>query len=120
MPNIQEIWLEIKGVGREAVAQWGLIAIVILLGISSFELGRLSALESATPVLSITSTHLAPHPRQLVQGGLYVASRSGSVYYYPWCTGATKILPANQVWFADESAAVRAGYRAAKNCKGME
>ncbi|MBV9159067.1 MAG: hypothetical protein JO019_00515 [Candidatus Kaiserbacteria bacterium] len=56
----------------------------------------------------------------LALGGAIVASKSGTTYYYPWCTGATKIGAGNMRYFASEDAAKKAGLHPAKNCKGLE
>jgi hypothetical protein len=124
MRNIHELGGEIKQqalvAGHDAVAEWGLFAIVLLVGLASFGLGRLSALEDTKPPVAITEAPTAAKPAALTMGGLVVASRSGSVYYYPWCTGAGKILPANQVWFTSEKAAQTAGYAPAKACAGLQ
>jgi len=119
MGNIQEVWLKIKGQGGELVHEWGLIVIVFLVAIASFWLGRLSALEDARPPVSITEAPTESNQKAMAMGGLFVAARSGSVYYYPWCTGVSKISAANKVWFESEAAAKRAGYAPAKNCKGL-
>lgn len=115
---VQHTWEEIKGFSRLVLAEWGLFLLVLLLGVGSFALGRLSALEASRPLITLTE---APQTAMLpiANGGLYVASRTGSVYYFPWCAGAEKIAPANQRWFQNADEAERAGYRAAKNCKGM-
>jgi|SRR3989338_10266848 len=119
MRNIQHVWVKIKGLGADAIDEWGLIAIVFLVAIASYGLGRLSALEDSKPLVSITQAPVAATPRAIAPGGLFVASRGGSAYYYPWCAGASKIAPVNQVWFASETAARNAGYAPAKNCKGL-
>jgi hypothetical protein len=119
MPNIHDIWLKIKLLLEGSIHEWGLVIIVFLVALASFGLGRLSALESSRPPVSITQTGAAGAARTLPLGGQYVAARGGSVYYYPWCSGATKILLQNQVWFSSEKDAQKAGYRAAKNCKGL-
>ena len=120
MPNIHEWGQKIKVLGHDAIGEWGLFAIVFLLALASFGLGRLSALEDVKPPVAITEAPTTQKPAALFMGGLLVASRSGSVYYYPWCSGATKILPANQRWFASEVEAKNAGYTPAKGCKGLE
>ncbi len=123
MQNIHESYQKIKQnikiVGEGWVAELGLIAIVFLVALASFGLGRLSALEGARPLVSIEQSPLDSKARAMAAGGLLLAARSGSVYYYPWCTGATKILPQNQRWFQSEAAARAAGYAPAKNCKGL-
>jgi hypothetical protein len=99
--------------------EWGLLALVLFVAAASFGLGRLSAFESDMPPVSIKSTPVSASPRSLSLGGLIVASRSGSVYYYPWCSGAQKIAEKNRRWFESEREAIAAGYAASKSCKGL-
>ena len=120
MLNIQEIKQKIKNTMEDAVGEWGLIAIVLLVGLASFGLGRLSALEEARPAVSIRQAAAAGQAHGVVLGGLLVASRRGSAYHYPWCSGATSIAAGNRVWFESEAAARAAGYSPAKNCKGLQ
>ncbi|MDO8561749.1 MAG: Ada metal-binding domain-containing protein [bacterium] len=103
-----------------AVGDWGLIAIVFLIGFASFGLGRLSVLESVRAPVSITNAPTIAEPRGMNIGGLIVASRTGSAYHFPWCASAAKIIPQNQIWFASEEKARAAGYSPAKNCKGLQ
>ena|SRR3989344_1002181 len=117
--NIPEIRQQIKNTLADGVGEWGLIAIVLLVGLASFGLGRLSALEEAKPAVSVSEVSLDAEPRDMSAGGLLVASRKGSAYHYPWCSGATSIAAGNKVWFESEAAAQRAGYTPAKNCKGL-
>ena len=119
MRNIHDWREKINLLADQGIAEWGIAAIVFLVALASFGLGRLSALEDAKPPVSIGEAPTAANPTALAMGGLIVASRSGSAYYYPWCAGAAKLLPANQVWFPDEQAAQRAGYTPAKACKGL-
>lgn len=114
----------------------------------SFGLGRLSVSDvSATPVAlcsnaslpaslgvvpeqgmtanvgSALPTPIATHEGQGAtngaQQGAYVASKTGSVYHLPWCSGAKRIKEENKVWFATVQEAEAAGYRPASNCKGL-
>lgn len=119
MQRIQDIWLKIKFLVEGGIHEWGLVAIVFLVAFASFGLGRLSALEGSRSPVSITQSAGAAVSGALPLGGQFVAARTGAVYYFPWCSGATKILPKNQVWFSTEKDAQKAGYRAAKNCKGL-
>ena len=119
MQRIQDIGLKIKGLGADMVHEWGLVLIVFLVAMASFGLGRLSALEDARPPISVTQAPMAANQQAMAPGGLLVAARSGSVYYYPWCAGASRILPQNQRWCQSEEAARKAGYAPAKNCKGL-
>ena len=120
MQSIQDFWLKIKNATEEGVGEWGLYMVIILVGFASFGLGRLSALERARPPVSITMAPELARPQGMYRGGLYVASRTGGVYYYPWCAGGQNIPPERQVWFATPEAAKAAGYQPAKNCKGLE
>ena len=49
-----------------------------------------------------------------------VASKSGSRYHYPWCSGAQNIAAANKIIFQDITESRDAGYTPAANCKGLE
>ena len=98
---------------------------LILVASSSFALGRLSILEQSREsvrieyvnqtALTSTSTESSTLP---ASGGV-VASKNGSVYYFPWCSGATKIAEVNKITFTSELLAKNAGLRPAANCKGM-
>ena|SRR3989344_192878 len=117
--NIPEIGRRIKSLWEGIVHEWGIVIIVILIGLASFGLGRLSALEDARPAVSAVEAD-AGRARAMYVGGEVVASRNGSAYHYPWCPGAQSMSPANKIWFASEEAARRAGYSPAKNCKGLQ
>lgn len=123
MHSIPYWWREIKrlmsrvaGEGRDT---WGIPFIVVLVGVSSFGLGRLSALEEVRPIVDIRHAPPAAEPRAMALGGQFVAMRGGSVYYFPWCSGAQQIPESRQVWFVSEKTAQKAGYRPAKNCRGL-
>jgi hypothetical protein len=51
--------------------------------------------------------------------GNYVASKNGTAYYLPSCSGAGRIKDENKIWFDTESAAENAGYKKAANCSGL-
>lgn len=109
--------------------QYVLVGILILLGIVSFGLGRLSATVNTRPPIQICSgelfTEMVPSQTATAihtttpQTDKYVASKNGTVYHLPWCSGAQRILEENKVWFATKEDAERAGYRPATNCKGI-
>jgi hypothetical protein len=117
--NIQDFFLRCKSFLEDALVDWGLYAIIFLACLSSFGLGRFSALESVLPPISITEAPTLTKPQGIYPGGLYVASRTGSVYYYPWCAGGGNIPPEQQIWFQSPEEAQSAGYQPAKNCKGL-
>src|SRR3989344_279046 len=117
--NIPDISLKIKNLAEDILSEWGILILVFLLSIASFGLGRLSALESARPPVSVSKAQVASDSNAIAPGGQVVASKSGSAYYYPWCGGAGRISEQNKVWFKSEAAAKKAGYAPAKNCKGL-
>lgn len=113
-----------------------LVMAVMLLGITSFGLGRLSAPhETSAVVLRAKSPHSSPEvppgatapkeaasptvPRATAARGEYVASKTGAAYHLPWCSGAKRIKEENKVWFATKAEAEAAGYKPAGNCKGL-
>lgn len=117
--TIQDFIARCKAALETAIGQWGLISLVFLVAFSAFGMGRLSALEDAKPPVSLIEAPQAALVLALSPGGYVVASRSGSVYYLPWCSGAQKIAANSQVWFSSEAAAQKAGYSPSKSCKGL-
>ncbi len=117
--NIPDIWIRCKAALETALGEWGLIGVVFLVAFCSFGLGRLSATEAAKPIVSVGQAEALAEPRGMAIGGLVVASKSGEVYHYPWCGGASQIKPENRIWFASEEAAQNAGYTPSKSCKGL-
>ena len=118
--NIQEFLIRCKASLEDGVGEWGLYIVVFLVALSAFGLGRLSALEAAQEPVSVQMAPNLASPQGIYPGGQYVASRTGSVYYYPWCTAAQNIAAEKQIWFATEAAAKAAGYAPAKNCQGLQ
>jgi hypothetical protein len=116
-----------------------LSAVIIVVGLASFGLGRLSAQYEAVP--SQTSVRLVEESdagatgeveetgssvggpgtsvATAIAGGV-VASKSGTKYHAPWCSGAKSIKESNRIWFATTAEARAAGYEPASNCKGLE
>lgn len=106
-------------------------ALILLTGLSSFGLGRLSALPERGENLKIISEVTKGENVRLEQSatvslsgeaaaGKYVASKSGKKYHFPWCSGAQRISAANKIWFESIEAARAAGYTPAENCKGLK
>ncbi len=122
--NLADKFQKIKPYERDLV----LVLIILLVGLISFGLGRLSALsEKKTPItVENLSGSLAvasePIPSQSAETGskkLYVASKNGTKYHYPWCSGAQNIKEENKLWFSTKDEAEAAGYSPASNCKGL-
>ena len=119
MPNIQDVFQKIKNMAEDGIHEWGIAFVVVLVGLSSFGLGRLSAIEEVRPAVSIQTAQTASIPRAIAPGGVIVASKRGSAYHYPWCSGAETISAGNKIWFPSEKKAQAAGFHPAKNCKGL-
>ena len=123
-----------------------LYAIIVLMGIGSFGLGRLSATkeDSIKPWVQTAELGSISAPTQgrdsdrnvgapyslpaeeqaalstvMPAGGFYVASAKGTKYHLPWCAGASKISEENKVIFKTKDEAEKAGYAPAGNCKGI-
>jgi hypothetical protein len=109
--------------------------VTIVVAVTSFGLGRLSAGDVKKGEIRIESTASSAvaafadssttTPSQIystqgpIEGGV-VASRTGNVYHLPWCSGAKRILEKNKIWFKSPQEARKAGLTPAANCKGLE
>ncbi len=112
--------------------------VIILVGIGSFGLGRASVPETMEnePIIQIiepitltsnvinatqpstvtnTSIPLSDNKKQ----GQFLASKNGTKYYLPSCSGAKRIKPENIIYFSTREAAESAGYSKATNCAGL-
>jgi len=138
--SIQEVGQRIKGfaLGERAA----LSILLVLVAAASFMLGRLSSDGSGRNVVGDTKAALVVSttlPPQVVSNevattskevgvagessakvqGAYVASRKGTKYHLPWCSGARTISEENKLWFTTKEEAEAAGFTPAKNCKGL-
>ncbi len=100
-------------------------ALVALVGLACFGLGRLSVSPTAVPRLVINSP-MAPTGQggqvaavAAARQGAYVAAQSGTKYYLPTCSGTNRIKEENKVWFNSTAEAEAAGYGPAANCPGL-
>jgi hypothetical protein len=108
------------------------IALIILIGFAGFGLGRLSLIEdSREPVKIEYPEYLSAsvlNAGKAVSGadipsiakGLLIASKNGSKYHFPWCSGGKRISEKNKIWFDSVDEARKAGYTPAGNCKGLK
>lgn len=130
MGIIADIWTKCK-------SEWLTGLVLVLVALSAFGLGRLSALTSpktpleliASPAATLTkTTGPASAPTSLnnnidnnknVSSGEVVASKEGSKYHYPWCPGAKQIKEGNKISFPTSAAARAAGYTPAGNCPNL-
>ncbi|MDD2753664.1 MAG: hypothetical protein PHT44_03590 [Candidatus Portnoybacteria bacterium] len=100
----------------------------ILVAIIAFGSGRLSAPQIVrNPVIidepdSSSSANILSNVSRPIIGaagesasmagakGLFVASKNGTKYYWPWCSWAGRIKEENKVWFNSEKDAQAAGF----------
>jgi|SRR3989344_5371225 len=95
--------------------------VIILVALAAFGLGRLSVIYGQKGELEIA------YPPEEQAGavlgaaaeGTYVASKTGSKYFLPWCGSVGQIKKENKIWFASKVDAEAAGYQPAGNCKGI-
>ena len=133
MKSIREVLEKIKSTDKEVISDLYIVTLIILVGFSSFGLGRLSVSNSSKEPIQLLHTNMAAieatfesettsinrSGTNAVQGAL-VGSRNGSKYHFPWCSGAQRIKEANKIWFDSKEEAHKAGYTPAANCKGIE
>lgn len=109
--------------------------LVVLVGGGGFALGRLSVGEEArrdelkiVESSSFSGAVINAKSRtngevstkvSLLAEGMYVGSKTGSIYHLPWCAGAKRIRDENKIWFMDKHDAEQRGYKPAGNCKGI-
>ena len=140
---ISEKLIKVKEWGSEHAQELYIGAVILLVGIGSFGLGRLSIIWPQKEPIEITSwgnpleegskaseaagnaqnSPTTPLKQAAVVNaiteGKYVASRRGTSYHYPWCSGAKQIKEENKIYFNTKEEAEKAGYRPAGNCKGL-
>ena len=133
MTSIQDLTKRIKGYAddhrpnlRAIPDDLFLGLIIILVAFGSFGLGRLSKIEGSKTSVKFEATA----PQSSKKDGAFlggntatatqlVASKNGTKYYYSWCTGVSKISPANLIHFGSKEEAEARGYTASATCKGL-
>lgn len=130
---IVEWYQKVKQQLTENKSDLYLAAIIFLIGMGGFGLGRLSAIWPEKEPIRITNPgtyntkqdkidsdgEKATVSAAITAKGKYVASKSGTAYHYPWCPGAMKIKEENKIWFENKEDAEKAGYKPAGNCAGL-
>jgi hypothetical protein len=112
------------------------VAVVILVGIISFCLGRASYIKSerepvrvinkATPdkqsaaVIKSQIPDSSPKSDFGQKGVQVVGSKNGTKYHLPSCPGAKQISEKNKITFNSIEEAKAKGYTPASNCKGLK
>jgi hypothetical protein len=135
----EAVILRAKRIPRDLV----LIGIAVLLAAGSFGLGVVAGREGgegksggkvlieksktaeSAPAAVASASDVVEKPSVekpapvAASGGQYVASKTGTKYYLPWCGSVKRIKDENKVWFTSKAEAEAAGYEPAKNCKGI-
>jgi len=117
-----------NGLARRGGGELYLTAIIVLVAVISFGLGRLSKIREEKTPITIENAEIGeskPLSTSNVDSGIktdkiFVASRNGKKYYYAWCESANVIKEQNRVWFSTQAEAEKAGYQPAANCKGLK
>jgi hypothetical protein len=102
------------------------VGIIILVGLASFGLGRLSKessgglkIEYTTPP-TVQEQVLGAQSVKTVNANIpktYFASSRGSKYYSLGCSGGKTIKEENKIYFNSKEEAERAGYELSASCK---
>lgn len=87
--------------------------VLILASSASFGLGYLAGTDTGQG--SSLRLEGAPLVGSTTPGAV-AASKNGTKYYFPWCTGILRISDANKVWFTSAASARTAGYTLGANC----
>lgn len=124
---------EVKRVIRANLGDILISILIVLVGIGGFGIGRLSMQENGNQDAKILSASVVQSGKTggssvdpdfevpvLEAGGQVVASKSGTKYHLPWCSGAKSIKEENKIYFDSIEAARAAGYTPAANCKGLK
>lgn len=141
--SIKDLLGKIKGLAHFKAPELGALPddlflglIIVLVALGAFGLGRLSKIEgSKTPirienapaVSSQTFSTNSQSPNSQTASALdtttqatsLVASKSGTKYYYSWCSGVQKIAAVNRIYFSSIDEAKAAGYTPSSTCKGL-
>ncbi len=108
-----------------------IIAVIVLVGLLGFGLGRLSVVEekpepvtieySDHPTVVANVSKISPQEGSSTPSSTasFVASRNGTRYYLSTCSAAMRIKANNRISFATAAEAERAGYKPAANCPGL-
>ncbi len=99
--------------------------LLLLVGVASFGLGRMSVLDIAPQNGKASVVQALPSLEQskvaLDNGQVpVVVSKSGTKYHLFDCPGAKQMKPENRIEFPNINAAQAAGYTPAGNCKGLQ
>ena len=122
--RVQQFWNDHRD---DAILALG----VALIAFTAFGLGRATAPRPPKSALTVEELPLGTqvHPQGNLStslranapasSGAFVASKNGTKYYLPTCSGANRIKEENKIWFASIEEARSQGYTPAANCPGL-
>ena len=116
---------KIKSIGTDTRQSLYVAVIIIAVAFSSFALGRLSISEKAEGGVQVLyPEEFVKRAEESLSGGgnrdVVVASKNGTKYHYPWCSGAVNIAEKNKITFSTIEEARNAGFTPAANCEGLK
>lgn len=88
--------------------------LLILIGVVSFGLGRMTILADQTEATAVV---IDSSKAEETVDPQVVVSKNGTKYHYLWCPGASQMKEENKLFFPNEEAAIEAGYEPASNCE---
>ncbi len=105
-----------------------IVLIVILVGLGSFELGRLSKSgqsggikieypETSNQAANVVSATSALEKSTGQKSGNFFASSRGKKYYPLGCSAGTSLKEENKIWFDTREVAEAAGYELSSSCQ---
>jgi hypothetical protein len=121
------MWEKLKSFLGDELSFYGFLVIVV--GVGSFLLGRLSTPQThfaSQERVVITQQKINPVQENPALPGKneslqkVVASRSGTRYHFLDCPGAKQIKESNRIVFESIELAKAAGYTPASNCPGLK
>ncbi len=106
------------------------VIIVVLVGLSSFELGRLSKENTASgikieypnqmenqPANVVSVTNSTNNKENRSNGKIFFASNRGTKYYSIGCSAGKTIKQENRIYFTTGEEAQKAGYELSSSCR---
>lgn len=97
-----------------------ILAVLVLASSASFGLGFLAGRETPMGQGTDVVIDIPPQDTSVADSvGAVVASKNGTKYYLPTCSGASRISAANKISFASVAEARAKGYQPASGCPGL-
>jgi hypothetical protein len=114
---------------------------IVLVAFGAFGLGKISAYEKKEVPISVLKKQESilasvtnPKENNFVDTSvkqvatvwdsaikdMLVASKTGTKYYYPWCSGVDRIKEENKIWFSTVDEARSRGLLPASGCTGLK